>query len=112
MALRAARGWKFVSTSICLVYDSRETRKTRVQYIDFARSKLHELDESYDVDTSSGIEYVIKMIKEIKSEPEKYENITIDKKENEDVVPLSKVKKFEVGSDRELNDHQIIENGR
>jgi hypothetical protein len=44
-AIRAVRGWKFVSSSVCMIYDSADEMRAGVRYIDFARAKINEMEE-------------------------------------------------------------------
>jgi len=38
LALRSVTGWKLSSTSVCLIYDTDETLKPQLKYIDFGRA--------------------------------------------------------------------------
>lgn len=64
-----------------------------VKFIDFGRAHYNELNETFDNDTSSGIQMIIKMLQDIIDGHANYEGIKIERK-SEEVVPLSKVKKF------------------
>lgn len=87
LALRSVTGWKLSSTSVCFIYDTDDTRRPQLRYIDFGKAlKSPPEEQTYDEDTSLGLENIIKIMMDILSEHEKFDSIVIEKSEMK-VVP-------------------------
>lgn len=58
LCFRCLKNWRFVSSSIVLVYDNDNIEKHTIKFIDFGRAKRYE-NEGYDMETCLGIENLI-----------------------------------------------------